>query len=218
MENQFSKTKRLFAEYINYKKPLTYDDWMKLPDNHKAAALFIQFYSNIVLAWSKIRCDYISDEDYLSIEIQYLIKNVEKIRKDSKRYTQPYIYTISYTAMVHLNFVQKSKDKYEKEISNEVLTKNGAVLDLFNTRCVTPDFEKILITEEFWNVIENMGLETNKVINHLLNGEELTKVSKRAKRYKTDPLRDVEVSEDKEKEIIEELKIQLAPYKKYLID
>ena len=43
-ESPFYATRTMFREYIGYTEPLSYDQWSSMPDDSKAAALFVQFF------------------------------------------------------------------------------------------------------------------------------------------------------------------------------
>ena len=113
----FYDTRSNFRTFINYTKPLSYDQWMTLPEDHKAAALFVEFFNEIMLAWSKAQGTFRGDdEEAVETVIQYLIKNTAKIEDDSKRYRAPYIYKVAYNALyciVHDRLRDKQRREYE---------------------------------------------------------------------------------------------------------
>ena len=49
--NPFTETKNLFAQYLEYDRPLDFDQWAQVADDQKAAVLYLQFYDQITLAW-----------------------------------------------------------------------------------------------------------------------------------------------------------------------
>ena len=139
--------------------------------------------------------------------------DVEKIKEQPKRFSSAYIYKVAYNCLYCISHdIKRDRDRYENETSN-IVSCGEDQLDLFDTVSENIDFDEELSKEAFWRTIENMGLPTNKVINYLLNGESLDKVSKRSKSYETDPLRDVSVSLDEMEAIINELRKQLAKFK-----
>ena len=91
MNNQFKETKTMFENTIPVNFPISYEVWISLKDDIKAAALYVNFYDQITLAWQKAKSDFTSDEDGVSTLMQYLIKNVPIIVNDEKKYKPSYI-------------------------------------------------------------------------------------------------------------------------------
>lgn len=213
MSNAFAETRNAFIEGTQYTRPLSYAEWLTIPEEHKAAVLFVQYYDQIMLAWYKTKSFFVVEEDGVSTMLQYLMKNVEKIKEQPKRFSSAYIYKVAYNCLYCISHdIKRDRERYENETSN-IVSCGEDQLDLFDTVSENIDFDEELSKEAFWRTIENMGLPTNKVINYLLNGESLDKVSKRSKSYETDPLRDVSVSLDEMEAIIKELRKQLAKFK-----
>lgn len=76
MFNQFKETYNNIATAIGYTKPLSYSEWVQLPDEYKAGALFVQFYEQITLAYLKTKTDAAIEEECVSEVLAYLTKNV----------------------------------------------------------------------------------------------------------------------------------------------
>lgn len=147
----FYKTYLMYKEYIGYKKPYTYKQWMRLPDNFKAAALYVQFYDQITLAWYKKRTEWSIEEEGVEVINQYLIKNVEKIKKDKKRFKEPYIYKVAWNCLYCLCIdPSKNKERYEHEESYYCNGPDGEVslLEFIgeNVAIDDMDFQNYLIT------------------------------------------------------------------------
>ena len=88
---EFYETRKLYRDYTHYEKPLTFDQWSSLDRGYKAAVLFIQFFDEILLAWNKAK-SYDGDElEAVETVNQYLIKNVDKIMEEPKRFKAAYI-------------------------------------------------------------------------------------------------------------------------------
>lgn len=212
MANAFSETRNLFITTTGYTRPLSYDEWMMIPSEHKAAVLFVQFYDEITLAWYKTKSFFVVEEDGVSTMLQYLMKNVPIIEKDPKRFKPSYIYKVAYNCLYCISHdIKRDIERYENEVSN-IVTSGEDQLDLFDTVVSKSDMYEEISRQEFWAIIEDMGVKTQKVINYLLNGESLGTVSKRSKSYATDPLRDVAVSIDEMEAIVADLKKKLASY------
>lgn len=219
-QNTFAETRNLFTMYVGYVSPLSFDEWKALPESHKSAALFVQYYDEITLAWYKLKSvySYIPDEDGVSCVCQYLQKNVSKILDDPKRFTSAYIYQVAYNCLYCITHDKTNLwERNNTEVSNITYSDNGDELDLFDTVADTRSAE-IASEEEtykkmFWQVIEDSSLETQKVVNYLLNGESLNKKRCNSADYKFDALRDVKVRADQVDGIIEELRDKLKMFK-----
>lgn len=212
--DQFKETFNRFQSFVNYTSPISYQEWSSLRDrDSKVAVLYCQFFDQITLAWYKAKADFVPDEDGVSCVLQYLTKNVPILEQDENKFTQAYIYRISYNCMDCLRFVQRDINRSKTETTN-VVFHDGEELDLCD---LVPhkdmSYEEKLDQEQFWAIIKDMGLETEKVVNYLLNGESLRRVSKRSKSYGVDPLTDVSVDKKKLEEILDELRVRLAPFK-----
>lgn len=212
MSNAFAETKKLFIESTRYTRPVSYEEWILIPQEHKAAVLFVQFYDEITLAWYKTKSFFVVEEDGVSTMLQYLIKNVPIIENDPKRFKPSYIYKVAYNCLYCISHdIKRDIERFEKEVSNIVMSGEDQ-LDLFDTVPAKSDMYDEVMRKEFWAIIESEGLKTQKVINHLLNGESLGTVSKRSKSYATDPLRDIAVSVEEMENIIADLKRKLARF------
>lgn len=212
MSNAFAETNKLFIESTRYTGPVSYEEWISIPQEHKAAVLFVQFYDEITLAWYKTKSFFVVEEDGVSTMLQYLIKNVPIIENDPKRFKPSYIYKVAYNCLYCISHdIKRDIERFEKEVSNIVMSGEDQ-LDLFDTVPAKSDMYDEVMRKEFWAIIESEGLKTQKVIYHLLNGESLGTVSKRSKSYATDPLRDIAVSVEEMENIIADLKRKLARF------
>lgn len=175
MANAFSETRNLFIIHTGYTKPLTYEQWESTHDDDKAAVLFVQFYEQITLAWYKTKSFFALEEDGVSTVLQYLVKNVPVILKNPKRFSASYIYKVAYNCLYCISHdIKRDIDRYENETSNIVMS-GDTELDLFDTVSNKIDFDEKSMEEEFWAVIEDSGLSTMKVVEHILNETPLKK-------------------------------------------
>lgn len=213
MRNPFSETNNYFRTYLSYTKPYSYTEWLALSDEKKAAALYVQFYEQITLAWFKTKSYYAEDEVGVTTMLQYLMKNVPIIIKDSKRFSEKYIYRVAYNCLYCVCHDIKSDKERAEFCTSNVVGYGENELDLFDTVPDNADFQRQLDYEEMWSIIAAKGPKAMKIINYLLNGDPLTKTSKLSKSYASDPLRDVEVSLDEMNRIISELRTELSEFK-----
>lgn len=210
----FYDTRNLYRESTQYTKPLSFEEWNLRPELHKAAILFVQFFSQITLAWDKANSyDFIEGEDGVSTICQYLEKNVPIIENNPKRFTPAYIYKVAYNCLYCICHDRKcDQDRWDNETSGIVIV-DGKEVNLLET---VPDehgsaqacMDSNNFRKEFWHTVEDMGVKAEKVMQYLLSNDEsdLKKVNPRCKRYKTDPLRDVEVTKDELMSILSELR------------
>ena len=206
--NQFRKTRNLYINYLQYTTPLSYVQWVALPDDHKAAALFVQYFDQIELAWYKARSLFTSEEDGVYTMMQYLMKNVEKIKNDPKRFSPKYIYKVAYNCLYcicHDPIVERIR--WETTSSNIVASPTGEELDLFDTTIsIHSEIEVQYDREQFWKAIASLGPKGQKVVNHLLNNAPLGKYNPKSVWAKDESLKDVVVS----KEELEDIKLRIA--------
>ena len=229
---QFVQTRDMFCEYLTgYPKNPTFEEWNSADADDKACLLYVKFYQEITLAWynavvapkNRPSAVYVSQEDGVSTVLQYLMKNVEKISQDSQRYTAEYVYTVCYKCLLSLcttrgTDAQRAGCEYPYEFTEELPT---GTMHL-NVETLIPaeeeDFETQQVREAIWNVIQHMGPKAEKVVNHIINPKDtLHKIKMSSPERPGDRLADISVNEAEYKEIVEELKVKLAPYKDFLL-
>ena len=208
---QFHQTKVRFREFANYQRPLSYEEWMDAPDECKAAILYVQFYDQITLAWMKTHSVYSDINDGVSEILQYLNKNVEKIKSDRKRFTPAYIYKVAYNCLYCLcRDPNLHRRAYENECSN-IVGYGEDELDLFNTVIDDEDdrdskFDMdgrrayLMNATRMWDIVEGMGMKAKLVVAKLLGESSYTQKELGS------------VSEEETQEIIKELRVRLAKF------
>lgn len=225
--NSFSATRKMFSECIGYKKSMSYDDWVNLPEDYKAAALFVHFYDQITLAWFSIVKVYgsFADQDGVDIVLQYLMKNVEIINNDPKRFTPAYLYTISYNC---INSMCNGSSRLKKIADNECVAscilgygENDAdIFDTVSGDLDCNDAERDRQRKAFWDLIESKGKETIVVVAELL-GDKLDWTS-----YTGNPSEKIHkfskwdfkrISEERKAEIIADLRKSMSQLDLYAI-
>lgn len=214
MADQFKEALTRFRQIANYTRPMSWEEWAGINDTDTmTAVLYCQFYDQITLAWYKARADFVADEDGLSCVLQYLIKNVPLIQAEEDKFTPAYIYRVAYNCMDCLRYIQRDINRSNTETTN-VVVYDGEELDLCD---LVPhediSYEAAQDKAAFWSIIASMGPEAEKVVNYLINGESLRRVSKRVQNRSDDPLADVSVNEKQMNQIIDELKVRLAGFK-----
>lgn len=205
LRGPFHESKKLFRSAINYTKPLTYDDWMNLDPEYKAAALYVQFYDTILLAWYKVKSFYTNSEDGVETVLQYLMKNVPIIEKDPKRFTPAYIYRVAYNCLYCIcHDIKRDKERFEKEVSNIQYNSNNEEFDLFDTVVDTSttdeQYAEYIASIKFWNTVDNLGDDVVAYVECILSNKKL-------------PIKLQKQSDA----IMEILRTSLAPYMEYFM-
>lgn len=172
MTTPFYSAKLMFRDFVGRDGNISYDEWLALPDDSKVAALYVNFYEQITLAWYKAKSFYGEDEEGVETVIQYLDKNVKILKENPNRYSKQYIYRVAYNCLYCICHDRKcDKDRYEYECSNIVM-QDGEELNLFDTVADTRDiFEKQTIArrrDEFWAILEDVDKDTQTVIKEIL--------------------------------------------------
>lgn len=192
MSNAFVETKNMFRTATGYTAPLTFDQWNALPNDYKAAVLFVQFFDQITLAWYKVKSFYTEDEDGVSTILQYLQKNVPVIEEDSKRFTPTYIYRVAFNCLYCIcHDIQRDKERWEKEMSNVIYSASGDELDLFDT-VAQDSIEHDAASIDIWKLVDSVlkvkvddkmtvDGRVEAVLNKLMGGTAACKV------FKADP-------------------------------
>ena len=217
--SQFSATKKMFLSSIfsHTKFPLTYSVWVQLPEDLKAAALYVNFYREITLAWQWFvnnKCANVSTDDAVGYVLDKLEANVAIMTSDKKRFSPKYIYRISWNCICEKTRNKCNIERYNSEESNYHFDpSSGELLDWFdilpqNSELDNLDeYETALAKEALWTIIEGMGPKALKVADHLINGSSLRKSHKND----GDILADVFVTADEYTFIVTELKKNIAP-------
>lgn len=171
---QFKSTLELFepavkATRINIKK---YEGFVAMPDDLKAATLYVNFFPQIMLAWKKCQRPQIEEELAVSTVIQYLIKAVPKMLWQRNRYTPQYIYTTAFNCLYCLTRPENMKNWYFDVMCNSLYserddtnlctdtdgvdTENVAYSDPVYRELVTESFEDVGAVQQsarFWKWI-----------------------------------------------------------------
>lgn len=201
--SQFRTTRNLYLEALSeFQFPLTYDAWLAADDEYKAVLLFVNFFDEIELAWYKERFSYVLEEDAVSTVNMYLMKNVEKIKAEPKRFTPNYIYRVAANCIYCLREPQVEINRDKFEVSNEV-TVGDDVVNLYDLApSVDDSYEVKQAKEAVWEIIAKMGPKAEKVANKLLNPDD--SLSAARKKTGVDRLENVSVSPAEFTEIMEQ--------------
>lgn len=166
--SEFYNTFKIYRSAINYSKPLSYSSWKRLPQDVKAVALYVQFYNEITLAWFKVKTAWSNEADGVECINQYLMKNVNIIDKDRKRFNPKYIYRVAYNCLYCVCIdPSKNKESYQNETSNYVDTGDDE-LDLFDVISDGFDMDDDMIHRLFNYEFKNLEFETKLYLEYIV--------------------------------------------------
>lgn len=170
MMNTFYETKKLFTDYIQYTKPLSYVQWLALNDDHKAAALYVQFFNEILLAWNKAKSYDGDDDEAVETVLQYLIKNTEILKKNPDRFKASYIYRVAYNCLYCICHDRKcDKERREFEIPAIQCDDDGDEYNMLDTFVTNGDsVECALDAQLFWAIVEDLDVDSKALIEIIL--------------------------------------------------
>ena len=182
------ETRYLFENGLDCEFPLSYDEWMSLDIEYKAAALYVQYFNQITLAWNKVKSFYADEVLGVETMIQYLEKNVPLIEADSKRFTAKYIYRVAFNCLYCIcHDIKRDRERWELEVCNQQTLSNGDTVDLFDLAAAgsskygTSSIEHELDIEEFWNKIYSLGDDVVSLVEYILNGGRLKGTARKNK-------------------------------------
>lgn len=168
--SQFLDTYKMFNEYLDTTLPISYEEFYNLPEEKRAAALYVNFYREINIAWSSFTAPHIYEEDALDTVIQYLDKNAKLMINDPKRYTAKYVYRVVHNCLHCLCVnVQKTKDRYKKEISMSLYDDNDNEMNIIDFAITHLDIYKVNDTSDLEEWVKNCisQISSKRVINEV---------------------------------------------------
>ena len=84
---EFDKTRQLFEQATpDLQYPLTYGEWIKIPDQLKPSALFVTFYNAIISITVKMENIRLSDQDKISSIMHRFMRISKYIEANPKTY------------------------------------------------------------------------------------------------------------------------------------
>lgn len=177
---QFIETKNRFLQaFTNINFPITYETWYAIKDEYKAAALYVNFFDAITMAWVKARAEFTPAEDGVSIVLQYLEKNVSIIIANPKKFTPAYINTVAYNCMGCLRRVQRDANYFNMTVSQYA---NGETseIDLFekfldDSTDVFTEVCTSVANPILWKLIDSLDSDHLDVLEYLLGNPKLKK-------------------------------------------
>lgn len=197
--DQFNLTRRLFYRHFD-RDLFSYEEWLSLQDDEKAAALYLMFFKQITLAWYKVKSSYAIDDEGVETVLQYLEKNVPLIEANSTKYSPRYVYRVAYNCLSCISYGRKiDLDRYNLETSNIQYGPDGEfnLYDSASESTRNSDIFCMAEADRFWKIVEDVDEGALDVAIKLINGQSLGRTKK---------------AKQEAAEIIEKLKIALAEY------
>ena len=216
---QFYDTYQCLAAQIGYYgHDMSYKTWLRKDDSLKASYLFVNFYPAVQNAWNRKKTfRFIDEAEAVSLVLQYLQKNVDKIKHDSKRYTKSYIYTVCVNCMAILHWRKCDRERSEKE-GSFVFEQDGQEFDVISI-CADeseeeynlPEFE--YECESVFDVVSSMGIKYEKLATVVSSGESnFSKTRKSNPNYEKNPLASVSVSRKDVDWMMDDIRSSLSVY------
>ena len=183
--SQFERTYEMLKVYIGDRDYRTYWDWMVLPERMKAPALYVKFFDSILIAWIKLHEDFMSEEDNVSEVLQYLMKNVDKIKGNRQKYNGAYIYRIAFNCICARRRIQRDIDWYFNRRSDIDMIQtsehmysddpDGEAFTIDRMFVVDNEIEEIEYESSFWEVVNTCTKEEKRLLEYFLGGKPVGK-------------------------------------------
>lgn len=178
----FYETYKLFRSQLGSDGNISFKRWRRMPDDLKGAALYVQFYNEVTLAWSKTRSKWAVEETSVEEVLQYLTKNVDKILEDPKRYNPRYVYRVCYNALFCVNVDKKGAYKFfENEIPESFEVGESGELSWFDLVGTSEDAEAISSFESLQGFLESLEEKYQVYIEYMLGELSSNKACRRFK-------------------------------------
>jgi len=186
----FRDTKDFFATLIVHQFPMDYEQWCSISEDKQAAALFVNFFHEIEMAWNRCRNIYTEEEDAVHVLIASLMHNTPIIRDNPSRYSGAYMYRVAYNSILGLTRNYKTaKARLENTICSTVFDcdNEGSDVNGFDTlsdmnAINDPESEFRAMQSEIWNVIANLDEDQTALVDNILSGAKLTDAQKTRRR------------------------------------
>lgn len=182
--SEFRSTYEFYQAMLPIKFPIDWERWMLIHDDKKAAALYVNFYKEIALAWSKCKNIYTEDEIALFEVIQVLIKNVPIIMESESKFRSAYVYRIAYNAILGITRRYKVRKAVMDHLVSDMsfTDDNGTLRSIFD---ILPDPDsdpRDLVghrdkSAKLWNVIQDLPDDYVEVIEAIISHKHCETVS-----------------------------------------
>lgn len=214
---QFVETYKCLSSQLNYcRHDMTYAQWKRKPCSLQACYLFVNFFPEVNRAWRKAQFSYVDEAEAVSIALQYLNKNVQKIIQQPNRYKPAYIYQVCFNCIRSLHWKKCDIERFNTETSS-TFEQNGVEFSVFDkiadTSSLVADACLDYGCDSIEQVVHSMGVEYENVAYNLFNCKvPLRKVPKSNKNYSSNPFSDISITQEQADKLTAELKDVLTNY------
>lgn len=179
----FYSTYKLYRDYVGIKGNISYSRWSRLPEKLQAAALYVQFYNEITLAWKKTKTDWAIEDASVEEINRVLMKNVPIILDDKDRYSPNYIYKVCHNALYCINIDPKTSWRiYHNEVSESFDVGDGAEWSWFDVIGESHDMDKEIAFEDFQEFLDSLDAHYQAYIEYELGELSITKTCSKLKK------------------------------------
>ena len=180
---QFTETKKRYkASMPEVVFPIAYSDWMQLPKEMKAPALFVSFFDTITFAVLKFQSVAISEEDIISaINYNLVVRIVPTIEGHPKKYTNAYIRKSINNTILDYERIQSDKDHRDNDVSNIQYNENNQEIDLFEmlyNNDTNDDFKEHALDNVYRLITgrtDNLDGDIRAVVNAIIKSKKIPK-------------------------------------------
>jgi len=167
-DNRFKETYISMRDAVGYTEPISYGEWLRLREDYKAAWLYVQFYSQIALAWRKVSLNnqFADPDNGVSEMLRYCVKNVDIIKSDPPRFTKEYMYQVAYNCLYCIAIDRVSyKMTYELFLSQYIHSSDGTDINIFESMVSETGEDPLndMYKREIWELITKSIDETPAV-------------------------------------------------------
>jgi hypothetical protein len=184
----FERTLGIYNNYLGARLPhiaidtLTFEEWNKLPKDAKATALFCRFYNAALAGYFEAEVCFVDEDEYMSLTMQYLMKNVEIIEKDPKRYKDGYIRIVVKNACWNVRNTKRAQGRYLNDTPLETTDEDGHTMNVLDKAGLGCSDEDVYESDFFWELFENTDVCDSEIIQYLAEFGKLPNTVKRSER------------------------------------
>ena len=170
---QFKKTKELYeaaTPYVRY--PLTYAEWLELPEEVKASALFVTFYNQIMYIVNRMDNYTYPEETKITYIVTRLLNKVDSLKRKPQLYKTTYICEWTKQAII-----ERGRQLWDNEYRKHCVSVITEKQDLDNTDFITNIYDITESDEEYEPLTIKALHETRDMMEDLLrkNDPDLTR-------------------------------------------
>ena len=179
----FSDTRAMFREYFDGKDTYSYVEWKHLPEDCKAAALYLNFYDTIMTSLYKARvCRPVpgDDADLVSAALEKCEHVIAVLDEQPEKYTRGYMSLVMYNILgSELNQLISSRQKQFNVFQCFNFSETSDVVEADSDKnynmIETASTEDILDAQRIKKIIDDQPEYVQDIIEKIINGGKLGK-------------------------------------------